>query len=180
MTSSPSPMPQMRKFSSSAAVAELRQTTLLVWQYSASFFSNALVRGPVVIQPERKASATSAISSSEMSGGLKGMFLFAGIGFAPFVFSTFVIQLILFSSFCYATSQLSLGRSISFSRLSAPTSTPHFRVMNGFIRYIGCICMGFRLRSVRNTQYIVVYMYFYIQYIGFSTAQPMSQQPTFR
>ena len=71
ITSSPSPIPQTRKFNSSAAVAEFRQTTLLVWQYSASLFSSSFVLGPVVIQPLLIASATSFISSSEMSGGLK-------------------------------------------------------------------------------------------------------------
>jgi hypothetical protein len=75
ITSSPSPIPQIRKLSSSAAVAELRHTTLLVWQNSANRFSNCFVLGPVVIQPDLKVSTTSLISSSEMSGGLKGIFL---------------------------------------------------------------------------------------------------------
>ena len=39
--------------------------------YAASRRSNNFVLGPVVIQPERRASATSAISSSVMSGELK-------------------------------------------------------------------------------------------------------------
>jgi len=77
MTSSPSPIPQTRKFSSSAAVAEFKQTTLLVWQYSASLLSSSFVLGPVVIQPLLIASATSFISSSEMSGGLNGITLFS-------------------------------------------------------------------------------------------------------
>ena len=93
MTSSPSPIPQTRKFSSSAAVAEFRHTTLLVWQYSANLRSNSLVLGPVVIQPERRASATSFISSSEMSGGLNGITLFSII-VLPLPFLLFLSALI--------------------------------------------------------------------------------------
>ena len=37
----------------------------------------------------------------------------------------------------------------------------------GFIGDIGCWDMVFRLRLVCNTQYIVVFAYIYIQYIGF-------------
>ena len=73
-TSSPSPMPSTRRFISSAAVAEFRHTSFATWQYSASSFSSCLVRGPVVIQPDRRASHTSWISSSVISGGLKGIF----------------------------------------------------------------------------------------------------------
>ena len=89
MTSSPSPIPQTRKFSSSAAVAEFRHTTLLVWQYSASLFSSSFVLGPVVIQPLLIASATSFISSSEMSGGLNGITLFSII-VLPLLFLLFL------------------------------------------------------------------------------------------
>ena len=46
------------------------------------------------------------------------------------------------------------------------------RTTNGCILRIGCICMGFRLRSVCYTQYIVVYAYIYIQYIGFPPPNP--------
>ena len=35
------------------AVAEFRQTAFSVWQYAAISRSNSLVRGPVVIHPER-------------------------------------------------------------------------------------------------------------------------------
>ena len=48
-------LPRTRKFSSSAAVAELRQTIRFTWQKSASSCSSFLVRGPVVIHPERRA-----------------------------------------------------------------------------------------------------------------------------
>ena len=91
MTSSPSPIPQTRKFNSSAAVAEFRHTTLLVWQYSASLFSSSFVLGPVVIQPLLIASATSFISSSEMSGGLNGITLFSII-VLPLPFLLFFIH----------------------------------------------------------------------------------------
>ena len=55
------------------AVAELRHTAREVPHRAAICFSNSLVRGPVVIQPERNASPTSAISASVMSGGEKGI-----------------------------------------------------------------------------------------------------------
>lgn len=71
ITSSPSPIPQILKFNSSAAVAEFKQTTFEVWQNPANRFSNSFVLGPVVIQPDFKASTTSAISKSEISGGEK-------------------------------------------------------------------------------------------------------------
>lgn len=63
ITSSPSPIPQQQKFSSSAAVAEFKHTTLLVWQSSASLFSNSFVLGSVVIHQERRASSASSISN---------------------------------------------------------------------------------------------------------------------
>ena len=47
-----------------------------VWQYSAIRCSNSFVLGPVVIHPERRASTTSAISISEISGGLNEIVLF--------------------------------------------------------------------------------------------------------
>ena len=77
MTSSPTPMPRTRKESSKAAVAEFKHTAIPfeLSQKVATSFSNCLVRGPVVIQPERKAFETSAISSSVISGGEKGIFL---------------------------------------------------------------------------------------------------------
>ena len=94
MTSSPGPTPRMRRFNSSAAVAEFKHTTFwlylaiasLVVQsisvfpvsiYAASRHSSIFVRGPVVIHPDRSASATSAISSSVISGGLKRIVLFS-------------------------------------------------------------------------------------------------------
>ena len=93
ITSSPSPMPHTRKFSSSDAVAEFRHTTFEVWQYSASLFSSSFVLGPVVIQPLLIASATSFISSSEMSGGLNGITLFSII-VLPLPFLLFLSALI--------------------------------------------------------------------------------------
>lgn len=108
ITSSPSPIPQIRKFNSSAAVAEFRHTTLLVWQYSASLFSSSFVLGPVVIQPLLIASATSFISSSEMSGGLNGITLFSII-VLPLPFLLFLSALIYFFPFHlfnYSTSPL--------------------------------------------------------------------------
>ena len=83
-------------------------------------------------------------------------------------------------SCCSAVILLSLGRHRPRSKMSAPTSVflpsgqaciwvlpSPSRTTNGFILCIGCICMGFRLRSVCYAQYIVVFMYIHIQYIGF-------------
>ena len=50
--------------------------------HSAIFFSSCFVLGPVVIQPERRASATSAISSSLISGGLKLITLLSMFSFS--------------------------------------------------------------------------------------------------
>lgn len=47
-----------------------------VSKYEASRHSSSFVLGPVVIQPERNASATSLISSSVISGGLNCIILF--------------------------------------------------------------------------------------------------------
>ena len=87
-SSSPGPIPKIRRFSSSAAVAEFRHTTRLLYSliaswlsqsisvlpvsiYAANRLSNSLDRGPVVIHPLRRVAHTSSISSSEISGGLK-------------------------------------------------------------------------------------------------------------
>ena len=56
------------------AVAEFRQTAFSVWQYAAISRSNSLVRGPVVIHPERSAWVTSCASVAPTSGGEKGIF----------------------------------------------------------------------------------------------------------
>ena len=76
ITSSPLPMPNNLKVISKAVVAALKQTVLSVSQYSLIFLSNSFVFGPVVIQPDFKASTTSSISSSVMSGGENGIFIF--------------------------------------------------------------------------------------------------------
>ena len=126
MTSSPSPIPQTRKFNSSAAVAEFRHTTLLVWQYSASLFSSSFVLGPVVIQPLLIASATSFISSSEMSGGLNGITLFSII-VLPLPFLLFFLSFLLPTTF-HPTNPLNLTISTPLLIRSIPTlrsSFPH-------------------------------------------------------
>ena len=53
------PIPRTRSAISTAAVAEFRHTDLDVPQYSAIFFSNSFVFGPVVIQPDFIAAMTS-------------------------------------------------------------------------------------------------------------------------
>ena len=63
----------------------MRHTARLVPQKAATCRSSSLVRGPVVIQPERRASATSKISSSVISGGEKGIFIF--VSFIFFILS---------------------------------------------------------------------------------------------
>ena len=83
MTSSPSPISKTRRISSKAAVAEFKHTVRLVWVYSDKRLSNSFVLGPVVIQPERKVSATSAISSSVISGGEKGILYFVRMDYSP-------------------------------------------------------------------------------------------------
>ena len=75
MTSSPSPIPSKRNVISAQAVCEFRHTALLVPQNLATSFSNSFVLGPVVIQPDRKASVTCSISASVISGGENGIFI---------------------------------------------------------------------------------------------------------
>ena len=75
MTSSPGPMPRILRVISAQAVFEFRQTAFFVPQRRATWRSSSFVLGPVVIQPDFKASTTSLISASVMSGGLKGIFL---------------------------------------------------------------------------------------------------------
>ena len=69
----PGPTSKTRKINSRAAVAELRQTVLGVCVYWDKRRSSSFVFGPVVIQPERRVSATSAISASVISGGENGI-----------------------------------------------------------------------------------------------------------
>src|SRR5690625_2169480 len=75
MTSSPGPIPKIRRVNSIAAVAEFKQAALFVPIYSAILFSNFFVLGPVVIHPDFNALMTSSTSSSVTSGGEKGIFL---------------------------------------------------------------------------------------------------------
>src|SRR5699024_7845061 len=75
MISSPGPIPSWCSVSSMAAVAEFKHTARLVWQKDATWRSSSLVLGPVVIQPERRVSATCAISASPISGGENGIFI---------------------------------------------------------------------------------------------------------
>ena len=134
MTSSPSPIPQTRKFNSSAAVAEFRQTTLLVWQYSANLFYSSFVLGPVVIQPLLIASATSFISSSEMSGGLNGITLFSII-VLPLPFLLFFIH-----TWCGLLLYLHLLNLIT--RSTSP-SHPHHLILHAPIFFSTLLCVVF-------------------------------------
>ncbi len=87
ITSSPTPIPKICSESSMAVVAEFKQTALFTPTYSAILLSNSFVFGPVVIQPDLSASTTSAISSSVISGGEKGMFLCSSINFPSLLIS---------------------------------------------------------------------------------------------
>ena len=72
MTSSPGPMPHTCSASSSAAVADDTQRTGRPPTNADSAASNALSFGPLVIQPERSTSATSAIVASSSAGRANG------------------------------------------------------------------------------------------------------------
>ena len=139
ITSSPSTIPAILKFSSSAAVAEFRHTTLLVWQYSASLFSSSFVLGPVVIQPLLIASATSFISSSEMSGGLNGITLFSII-VLPLPFLLFFIHtrcgLLLYFSF----SSTQPRHFYHFHTVSHPFPPHHHQL--GVFSTLLCVILG--------------------------------------
>ena len=79
MTSSPLPTPATRRAISSAAVAEFMARTGRPPTCSESAASNARARGPVVIHPERRTSATSAIVASSMEGRVNGRKLMRNI-----------------------------------------------------------------------------------------------------
>ena len=91
-------MPKTLRLSSSAAVAELKQTNLLLYFagflsvstsvlpvliYAASLLSRSLTLGPVVIHPLLNVSMTSLISASLISGGEKGITLLPSAACAP-------------------------------------------------------------------------------------------------
>ena len=64
ITSSPGPMPSAASATCIAALPEFTPSACCAPVYSRNAFSNAAVRGPVVVQPDRSASATAAISAS--------------------------------------------------------------------------------------------------------------------
>src|SRR5262245_5064618 len=72
MTSSPGPTPSASRATCSPAVADDTGTANLPPTYSAKALLNFSTFGPVVIQPERRVSTTSAISSSPSAGRAKG------------------------------------------------------------------------------------------------------------
>src|SRR5580765_1217569 len=69
ITSSPGPIPRATSARCSAAVPEARASTCSASRYSAMRSSSLAALGPVVSQPERRVSATAAISSSPIAGG---------------------------------------------------------------------------------------------------------------
>src|SRR3989344_5295002 len=71
MTSSPFPIPKANKDKCKAPVQEFKATAYLAPVYSTNFFSNNLVFGPVVNQPDFKVSITSFSSSSVIKGNEK-------------------------------------------------------------------------------------------------------------
>ena len=75
ITSSPGPIPKIRRVISIPAVDEARHAALPVLHLLATTFSSSLVFGPVVIHPDFNESTTSFISSSVISGGENGIFL---------------------------------------------------------------------------------------------------------
>src|SRR5512139_898764 len=72
MTSSPGPTSIAASDRCSAAVQELTAIACLVSTYSAHWFSNCFTFGPVVIQPERSVSTTSAMAPSSIRGRAYG------------------------------------------------------------------------------------------------------------
>ena len=72
MTSSPAPIPKACKAIWSPAVQEFTAIACVVPMYSAKSDSKRLTFGPMVIQPDRSESTTSAISSSPIEGSAYG------------------------------------------------------------------------------------------------------------
>ena len=71
---SPGPIPSATSAKCSPEVQEFTARACGAAVYSQNSLSKCAVRGPLVIHPERKAAATSAISSSPRSGTAKGMY----------------------------------------------------------------------------------------------------------
>src|SRR6185437_9523444 len=73
MTSSPGPMPAMRKAISMVQVPELKVRTGRPEKYSDKLDSKARTFGPLLVsQPERRTSVTSAMVASSRVGRVKG------------------------------------------------------------------------------------------------------------
>ena len=72
ITSSPGPVPSATRAQWSAAVHELNAAAPGALTNAANCSSSFFTRGPVVIQPDRKASTTAATSVSSIDGGLNG------------------------------------------------------------------------------------------------------------
>ena len=68
----PGPTPPATRARCSAAVPELSARAAAPPVTAANSSSNRCARGPVVSQPDRRTSTTSAISSSPMNGSAKG------------------------------------------------------------------------------------------------------------
>ena len=72
ITSSPGPMPAMRRAISMVQVPELKVRTGRPPKYSDSLASSSATFGPLVIQPERSTSPTALMVASSMVGREKG------------------------------------------------------------------------------------------------------------
>jgi hypothetical protein len=72
ITSCPGPMPQACSATSSAPVADVKVRTMRPPRYADKACSNSWTFGPLVIQPERRTSATAAMVSSSMVGFANG------------------------------------------------------------------------------------------------------------
>src|SRR2546425_5257758 len=80
ITSSPGPTPSASAERWRAAVPDATASACFAPAYSAKRSSSSAARGPVVSQPERRVSATAAISSSPIAGGWKPRKVLRGLG----------------------------------------------------------------------------------------------------
>ena len=78
ITSSPGPTPRASSERWSAAVPDATASTCSASRKTRIRSSSSAARGPVVSQPERRVSATAAISSSPTAGGWNPTVLVAG------------------------------------------------------------------------------------------------------
>jgi hypothetical protein len=135
ITSSPGPMPRARRRRCIPAVPEDSATAPRHPTYSQNLCSNSAPLGPVVIQPERRTSATAAISPSVMDGLENGRNSFL-------------------NSHCPLTARQRANNTVlpleTKEEISRSSSTNRMRMDNDFLKFLTVIEMIIHIASGRD------------------------------